>query len=373
MKKNHLSPIVLMSFTIAVILCVGACKKDVSAPVAAIPSNSNTSNYSIGVFTVNQGPFNSGTGTISYYNRTTKAVTADLFQLVNQRPLGNVAQSMQAFNGKAYIVVNNDAKTEVVNATTFASTGTITNLAQPRYFVGLNSTTGYISQWGANGLTGSVAVVNLQTNKVTSTIPTGKGAENMLLVGGYLYVACSGGDGIDSVVTVINTTTNTVAGNIWVGPNPQSLQIDASGKIWVLCGGEFNSSYTLIEPSQLVRINPFTNTVELTLPFNATTASNFYSSATSPSNLIINPSKGTLYYLYNGAVYSQSTTASTLATTPIINESFYGLGIDSTTNYLYAANAGNYTNNGWVVRFTTTGAKVDSFQVGIIPGNFCFE
>jgi YVTN family beta-propeller protein len=354
-SKNQL---LLGGFLLLMVLCQ-SCKKDTTPTTPPI-------SYATGVFTINQGQFGSGTGTISYYNRTTKTVITDVFQNVNKRPLGNVAQSMQVFNGKGYIIVDNDSKTEVVTESNFVSTGTISGLTYPRYFLGINASTGYISQWGAGGLAGSIAVVNLNTNKVTSTITTGNGAENMILVNNTAYVACSGGFGNDSVVTVINTITNTVSATIQVGPNPQSLQLDANGKIWVLCEGIYNSAGTaLSEPGKLVCINPSTNAITLTLPFISTTSL--------PGNLIINTAKNMLYYIYQGGVYSQDITLTSLNTNALINESFYGLGIDPVSNYLFGANAGNNSSNGWVLRFTTTGSKVDSFQVGIIPGNFCFQ
>ena len=364
MKKTNFFSIATSTAAIALAsLAIQGCSKSASGNANAQPNNGN---YASGVFTINQGNFGSGSGTISYYNRSTKAVTTDLFQTINGRPLGNVAQSMQNFNGKDYIVVNNDGKVEVVNASTFASTGTITGFAQPRYFIGIpNTTKGYVSQWGANGLTGSVAVVNLSTNAIQTTIPTGKGAEGLALVGNQLYVANSGGDGNDSTVTVINTNNNAVVASILVGPNPQGIQQDVNGKLWVLCQGMYNANYTqIIEPGRLVRINPTNNTVELSLAF---------STAGMPANLVINSSLNTLYYNFNGAVYSQNVSATTLSATAMINASLNGLGIDPTNNYIYGANAGNFSSNGWVIRYTPAGAKVDSFQVGIIPGNFCFE
>ena len=79
-------------------------------------------------------------------------------------------------------------------------------------------------------------------------------------------------------------------------------------------------------------------------------------------------------YFSNGSwsksVYEMDVTSTTLPITPFINRSFYGLGYDWTSNQLYAADAVDYVQNGWVFRYANTGAVVDSFQVGIIPGSF---
>lgn len=339
-----------------------SCKKDkpteVVAPVAP-------SGYDNGVFITNEGPFGSGTGTVSFYNRADGSISNDIFESKNGYPLGNIVQSMELFNGKGYIVVNNADRIEVVDGSTFASSTPIIGLKYPRYFLGIDNNKGYISEWGA-GSTGYVKVVDLNTKTITDSISTGKGAEAMVKVGSFVYVACSGGYGDDSVVTVINAATNTFVTNINVGVNPKSLKVDNTGKIWVLCSGTYGLSYpTLEKTGKLVRINASTNTVDFSLPFASTSSQ--------PSNLVINSGKTILYYSYLGKVYLQSVLSSTLNPIPVINRSFYSLGIDPGNDYIYGSDAGNFASNGKVIRYNTTGTVVDSFTVGVIPGNFCFK
>jgi len=42
---------------------------------------------------------------------------------------------MNIINGKAYLVVNNSSKIEIINPKTFKSIGTITGLRSPRYII----------------------------------------------------------------------------------------------------------------------------------------------------------------------------------------------------------------------------------------------
>ena len=358
---KNLNKLKFSAIFVMVAIYIASCSK-APAPVPALTPNLS---YNLNFYTLNQGAFGSGNASVSFYNAKTKTITQDIFKATNNRPLGDVAQSMVNFGNQYYIVVNNSGKTEVVNASTFLSTGTITGLNQPRYFLGRDSSTGYITQWGANGMTGSVAVVNLKTNQVTTTISTGMGAEGMVLVGNNLYVACNGGFGSDSVLSIINAQTNVLQQNIVVGANPQGIQLDANGKLWVLCQGQYNTNYTsLVKPAQLVRINPANNSIECTYTFS--------SSTTQPSNLIINSQKNTLNYIYNGGVYAQSISANTLSTAPLIRESFYGVNVDP-GNYIFGGNAGNGTNPGWAVRYDQSGTRYDSVQVGIFPVGFCFQ
>lgn len=352
----------LLVGTLALVIAISACKKNDPKPGETTPT---ATTYDNGVFITNEGPFGSGTGTISYYSRSNSSVTNDLFQTKNGYALGNVVQSMEIYNGKGYIVVNNAGKVEIVDASTFASTGVISGLASPRHFLGIDANKGFISDWGSSG-TGQVKVVDLNTKSVTATIAVGKGAEEMAMVGTNVYVACSGGFDNDSVVSVINTATNLVTATITVGPNPKSIKVDANGKIWVLCTGQWDNNFTtLVKPGKLVRIEPSTNTVDL--------AFNFSSTSSQPFNLVANSAKTTMYYTYDSKVYGQSITATTLNTSSIIDRNFYGLGVDPTNNYFYCADAGNFSSAGKVIRYNNSGALVDSFAVGIIPGTFCFK
>ena len=51
--------------------------------------------------------------------------------------------------------------------------------------------------------------------------------------------------------------------------------------------------------------------------------------------------------------------------------SFYNTALDN--NYIYGADAGLFDQNGWSYKYTESGTIVDSVQVGIIPGSYCFN
>ena len=188
----------------------------------------------------------------------------------------------------------------------------------------------------------------------------------MVRSGNFVYATCSGGFDTDSTVTVINSNTDAVVANINVGANPKYIKADNNGKIWVLCNGQWDANYVyLMKTGSLVRIDAVSNTVDLTLPL-----SSLYSQ---PANLVINSAKSMLYYCYDSKVYSQNINSNTLDATLVINRNFYGLGIDPTNNYFFGADAGDYSSEGWVLRYTPAGTLVDSVKVGIIPGDFCFK
>jgi hypothetical protein len=67
-----------------------ACKKDDPEP----PPPVNETDYGSGIFILNEGPFQNGTGTITYLSRNGFERVDNLFQTANNlTPLGNIVQS----------------------------------------------------------------------------------------------------------------------------------------------------------------------------------------------------------------------------------------------------------------------------------------
>ena len=83
-------------------------------------------------------------------------VSPDVFRVVNNRPLGDVAQSITMINGKYFIALNNSKKIEIVNSKTFESEGTIlyTQAGLPRQIVAISDTTAIVSDLLSNNVSG---------------------------------------------------------------------------------------------------------------------------------------------------------------------------------------------------------------------------
>ncbi len=347
MNKKLILPLLLIT-------ALSSCKPD--------DDNTPDGAYETGVFITNEGPFGTGTGTVSFLNRTSGIVSNNIFETANNRPLGNIVNSIEVHNNKAYIVVNNAAKVEVVNVDDFVSTGVIENLGTPRFFLGIDEHKGYITDWASG-----IKVIDLHTNSITSTIATGgQGAEQMKIIGSEVFVANSGGYDKDSTVAVINTVNNALISTLTPGHNPKALALDANGKLWVLCNGILDWVNPANDtPGKLVRINPTTKAIELTLTFG--------SSSDHPTGLVTNEAKNKLYYTLNGGIFEMDMNAISLPSSALINRNFYSIGIDPVSDYLFGTDALDFVQNGYVLRYTLSGTLVDSFQVGVIPGNFYFN
>ena len=314
--------------------------------------------FSDGVFVTNEGQFQKSNGDISFFSKITKEVEASQFSTINGRPVGDVVQSMTFNDKEAYILVNNSAKIEIVNASTFKSTGVINGLKLPRYMVA-GEHKAYVSSWVkadfVNRTIGEIAVIDLHTNTIVNTIQVGWLPERIAISNNKLFVTNSN----ENTVSVINLSSETVENTITVGDSPNSLALDANGKLWVLGAGNYLAS----SPSKLQRINPANNTVEATVTFPFGGA----------EDLIVNSTRSTMFFNFGGQVYQMGINETALPATALINRFFYGLGIDPETQNIYGADAGTFDSNGKVIRYTPTGQVIDSFNVGVIPNDFYFR
>lgn len=361
--KNRFLQKLLFGSLMATAAFLASCSDDSSEP---LPGN-------FGFFVVNEGAFGNGDASLSFFDKATGVMSNDVFLTSTERPLGDQAQSMTVFNGSGYIVVQNSAKIEVISADDFSSTGTIgvdEGIVAPRYFVGLNAAKGYVSDWGADGVTGTVKVIDLQALTVTKTISVGQGPDQMVLSGNKLYVANSGGWGLDSTIAVIDVQSDEVIDHIEVGHNPAELVKGNNNNIWVVGVGKsvYNDDWSLDEenstPGYLAKLNA-SDEVELKLEVATVTSD--------PGNLVINKAGTFLYFSYDQGVYKMDVTATELPSDILIEKTFYGLCVDPSTDHIIAMEAPDFTSAGTVYRYRPTGELIDKFAVGIAPNGCAFK
>lgn len=346
------------------LIAIQACENDPTPEISL---------GSAGFFVVNEGGFNHSNTSISFYDREKNTITNDVFAANNDgRPLGDQSQSLTVWQGKAYIVVQHSAKIEVIDADSFKSLGTITgDIESPRYFIGISSTKGYVSDWGADGMSGGVRVIDLGTMMVTKTIETGKGANKMVLKDGKVYVANSGGFDYDNKISVIDVTKDEVSSTIPVGDNPNSLQFDKDGNLWVASAGTFayNEDYSIDEAhSTKSTISKITNGTEaVRLPIEGF----FYPGV---AHLNINNAGDKLYYLFNGKVYAMPVSSAATPGSALIGDKyFYGLAIDPFNDKIVACEAPDFSSTGKVYYYSDDALGYFKYDVGIAPNGVGFK
>jgi YVTN family beta-propeller protein len=313
--------------------------------------------FTSGVLVINEGNFNSSNGSITHYNPETNEATQDIFgQRNNGQALGDVVQSLTIAGDFAYAIVNNDNKAEVLNANTFEKVHTITAVSLPRYFSTLNGK-GYLTEWVSYEDPGRVAVVNLTSHVVETTIITDYGSEHIIAANNKLFVS----NNFTNTISVIDPTTNQVSAMIEVAYGPDAFVLDVENNLWVICRGTY-PDYA----SSLHRINTLTNTVDKTIELGA----NF-------SRLTINKAKNYLYTLKGNHMYKIAITDTTLPEAAFLSieaaVGLYGIGVDPATDEIYVADAKGFVANGTVYRYTATGTRIDEFNTGKGPNGFVFR
>ncbi|HNL07061.1 MAG TPA: hypothetical protein PKH93_05760 [Chitinophagales bacterium] len=317
--------------------------------------------YENGFFVLNEGSFNAANASVSHISED-KSISNDIFATANNRPLGDVAQSITFYDNKAFIVVNNSQKIEVVERNTFRSLGTIQNLPSPRYLHIVSNTKGYVTNLFSNEL----SIINPSTYQKTGslTLPCADNnscwTEKMIQQGNKLYIANTG----NNAITVLDTNTDVVQ-QIVTRQQPSDLVEDATGKIWILCLGGW-CDFNTCEPAALQLLNPANNTIEKTFAY--TTNDNFV------AQLQLDKTNNTLYFVNNGSLIwlnanENNSNLTDIATIGTLNRTIYGFSFKD-ANTIYVTDATDFAQNGKVFQLNKQNNQlsiIDSFTVGIAP------
>lgn len=324
-----------------------------------------------GVFIMNEGNFQYGNASLSYYNPETREVQQEVFVRANGIPLGDVAQSMVIRGNLGYVVVNNSGVVFAIDVNTFEVKGWIKGLTSPRYIHFLSDEKAYITDLYAKAIT----VVNPKTFQIIKRINVDNHSrefyqhptEQMVQYKNFVFTNCWS---YDDKILVIDSNTDEVVDSIMVCKQPVALVLDKNNQIWTVNDGGYKGSpYGQVIPG-LYKIDAETRQVVDSIKFN---------SGDYAREICLNKTGDTLYYI-NKSVYRLPVDAPQPLEMSL--EKFYdnkegtfiyGLAVDPETSEVYIADAIDYVQSGIVYRFTAGGQPVDTFRVGITPGAFCFK
>ena len=336
-------------FLFSFFIIAASCSKD---PDIITGYNSSDN----GVFILNEGNFGGGTGSLSFYSYNSDTVYNNLFQDKNGWPLGDVAFSMVIKGEKAYIIVNNSGKIEVVDKNSLASVATISGLNSPRNMSFTGDNKAYVTSMYSD----SLAILNTSSNTISGYINLKRSSESIVTIGTKSYVANWVGG---NKISVINTLNDQVVDSIEVGIEPESMVKDKNDKLWVLCnGGWMRQNF-----AELDMINTEINEIEKRLIFPAVTDS--------PSCLQIDGAGENLFYIENG-VRRMNTGGTSLPSTAMIPQTaqyFYKIGINPVNSDIFITDAVDYQQKGSVLRYDKDGNLISTLKADIIPAFLCFK
>ena len=318
-----------------------------------------------GLFIINEGNFQYGNASLSFYDPATGTVENNIFYRANGMKLGDVAQSMTIRDNKAWIVVNHSHVVFAINPDTYKEVGRIENLTSPRYIHFISDTKAYITQLWDN----RIFIVDPSRYEITGYIQVpdmdmeNGSTEQMVQFGRYVFVTCCS---YQNRVLKIDTQTDRIVAELTVGLQPNSIVLDHNNKLWVLCDGGYEGSPQGFEAPTLHRIDAETFTEERRFSFKK---------GSNPAELNIDGSGLNIYWI-NNDIWKMAVNSDRLPVKPLIrNRStiFYGLTVNPVNDEVYVADAIDYQQQGVIYRYTADGDQADSFYAGIIPGAFCWK
>lgn len=342
-----------MNYRVIIILVLisFSCNKDDDEDNMVSPA------YSNGLLVLNEGLFQQNNSTLSWIDLSDSEVTNQVFLSENNRPLGDTGNDMAIYGSKLYILVNASSTVEVLEANSLKSIKQIQMQyngqgQQPRQ-IEFYDGRAYISSYD-----GHINILDTNSLTITDRIVVGENPEGLAIHNQNIYVTNSGGlsfPNVDSTVYKIDINSNQVIDTFVVGNNPGDIVADSEGDVYVVKRGDYSAN----DPSELIRIYPNGTVDNLGIP--ASTLS------------IIDDQLYISYYDYDTGVGSVSLldmNSESIINNSLIEgtsvETLYGITLSS-TNELYAFDAMNFTNSGYIRKFNASGALIESFHVGLNP------
>lgn len=328
------------------------------------PTETTTAKYSDGVLVVNQGNFADADGSLDFFGFEESALSRNVYENENGEAVNGIIEDVAFYNDKMFIISNVADRIIITDADSLREISSLQGpeLVTPRYFTA-SGDKGYVSVWGAYTIPGytldasSVAILDLNTNSLLSSIPVPAGPEGIIAVGNKVFVANSATD----TLTVIDTRTDAVIEKIKTRAAPKHFVLDEAENLWVVYGSGF-----------IAQIDPETYEEEHLLEL----------AGDSPSGKI-QLVGNTLYYhtsrygqegeIFN-ALYKVNLSASGTSSPEKIleKENMSTFAIDPATGNIYAGIAAG-AEASTIVIFDQEGKELDNFAGGRFPHELIFR
>jgi len=320
---------------------------------------------SYGLFVLNQGSWSGNNADLTYYDFADSIASNDFFKANNNRGLGDTGNDILRYGSKIYIAVYGSGVVEVVDLNGFSKKQIVLKDAasKTQYPRALASHNGKVYVTLFDGFVAKIDTATLTSN---GEVAVGPNPEGIAIANGKIYVANSGGmnwPNYDKTVSVIDIATFKELKKIEVTLNPDKMQADAYGDIYLISNGDYGTI-----PFTLQRINSTTDVVtKITdvVPYNFTISGDraycyYYSYATKEKKFMV-------YDVKEEKVITQSFIANgtTIATIP------YSIDVNPANGDVYIGESDGKTT-GKMNCFSSAGVFKYSFEVGYQPTGIAF-
>lgn len=335
----------LIYFCILLCFHISCTSDDQIAPVTK--SGGDVTIEQDGVLILNEGNFQWGNGTLSYYDFESNEVANSVFTSKNNRPLGDVPQSISTIGELSYIVVNNSNKIEVIDKSLLTSVKTIQGFNSPRYLLQVSNKKAYVTELYDD----KVYIVDLVSHSITGNIPVEGWTDALILSNEKVFVQNIG----QKSIVVIDPLTDTVEEEIKLEEAPIGVIENKNEEVFAII------------KEKLIRLTVDNGQIQKT-EYDLT-------GIESASKLRIDKDANKLYFI-NSDVYSIDLNASTLKAEKFIEadgKNYYGLGVNPVNGDVYVTDAKDYVQLGEVERYSSSGQLIDKFTVGVNPQDISFR
>jgi hypothetical protein len=305
--------------------------------------------YENGYLITNEGNFGVPNADVSFITKDLNFVQNDIYKANNANEnLGDVLQTIAYSGDKAYLLLNNSNKIQVVNRYTFKKTGEITSqLDNPRFMAVANNML-YVSNDKYNGPK-SVNIYRISDLSFVKKISFTDTAERVVVAGGNVFVQNSTYS-FGNKITKINTTTNEIEGTPIILPNGNiNKTIAYNNNVYAIAEGTTDSYiYQISAAGAIVK------TTTLTGIANGT-------------HLQIE--NGRFFFSSYNKIYSMDMNATTVPA-PIITavdggQYFTLYGFSVVDGRIFTSDVKNFTEASEMSVYTTSGNLITKFKTGM--------
>lgn len=315
--------------------------------------------YENGYFITNEGNYNTPNAEVSFVTSNLNFLQNDVYKANNGANLGDVLQTMAFSGNKAYLVLNNSNKIEIVDRVTFKKQATVTtNIDNPRYITFSGSQ--YFVTNNNFADVKKLNAYNTADNSYVSSISFPRLAERVVEAGGRLVVQT---DGVTYetvapygelptgyTVTVVNPAN--MSPTVITLPNSGIIRdlVSYNGTAYVLASGNTNS--------HIYKINAVAGTYEtLTL------------SLPNVQKLRIDSNK--FYFNDYSKIYTMDLTSTTTPTSALVAAAGSVYGFNIIDGRIFVSDAGDFTAASKVsVYNASNGSLLSTFNAGIAANGF---
>lgn len=328
MKKIVLSTLLASSLV--------ACNQDDTTT-----NHSDGFSFESGFLVTNEGNFQSNNADITYFTTDFSKTENQIFRKVNNRPLGDVAQSIIQNNEYVFVMMNNSNTIEIVKKKTFESVATIhQNINAPRY-----ATISHDKIWVANAGNNTISFYNLSDFSNSGTISLDFTPEYIESTNDYVYVSSNAW--ADTNQVAIYDATTAMHETTLTYDHPINGIAKHNHTIYILASGD---SHT-----QLHAINDTTSEL---LDENESIASRF---------LAFDANK--LYYTTGTQIKQFDLTTDNTTTLFEVPDTGWSAvyGFNVYQQHFFVADAKSFVEAGEIVIYNASGQKVQTIKTGIGP------